>query len=145
MCHYCTQNLGKDCGTKEWSLDATISTKCRKHLACKIARRLVNLFLDIGFRSFSILSASDLAWAATSLQMAFVCVEKPGGGGAALSSSSDRNDTCNRLWKQIKTGIKELKQFVFQSSEQVRSWLGPVKDAGRPGGWDWKERHLRTI
>ena len=23
--------------------------------------------------------------------------------------------------------------------ERVRSWLGPVKDAGPPGGWDWKE------
>ena len=30
--------------------DATISNKCRKHLSCEIARRLVELFLDIGFR-----------------------------------------------------------------------------------------------
>ena len=35
---------------------------------------------------------------------------------------------------------RKLKQFVFQSSERVRSWLDPIKDAGRPGGWDWKER-----
>ena len=45
-----------------------------------------------------------------------------------------------RAIKQIKTWIEELKRFVFQSSEQVRSWLGPVKDEGRSGGWDWKER-----
>ena len=42
--------------------------------------------------------------------------------------------------KQIKTRIEELKQFVSQLSEQVRSWLGPVKDVVRPGGWDWKGR-----
>ena len=32
------------------AVDATISTKCRKHLSCEIARRLVDLFLDIGIR-----------------------------------------------------------------------------------------------
>ena len=32
------------------AVDATISTKCRKHLSCEIARRLVEFFLDIGIR-----------------------------------------------------------------------------------------------
>ena len=88
--------------------------------------------------SVSILSASDSAWAAPSLRMALVGVEMPGGGGAVLLIWSIRH--WQSTDKQIKTRIEELKQFVFQSSERVRSWLGPVKDAGRPGGWDWNER-----
>ena len=92
-------------------------------------------------------SASGSPWPAPSLRMALVGVVKLGCRGAASSSSSDRQDICNRLWKEISTRIKELQQCVFQSSEQVRSWLGPVKDAGRPGAWDWKERcsseHMR--
>ena len=45
--------------------------------------------------SVSILSASDSAWAALSLRIAFVGVEMPGSGGAASSSSSDRQDIGN--------------------------------------------------
>ena len=41
-------------------------------------------------------------------------VEKPGSGGAASSSLSDRQNISNRVWQKIKTRIEELKQSVFQ-------------------------------
>ena len=60
-----------------------------------------NCFSTSSSDSVSILSASDSAWAAPSLQMAFVCIEMPGCGGSASSSSSDRQDIGNRLTSQL--------------------------------------------
>ena len=50
MCHDCTQNISKECGTKQWSLSATIAYECRKIQSCKHARRLFEIFLDIGIK-----------------------------------------------------------------------------------------------
>ena len=140
MCHYCTQNISKQCVTKEWSLDATISTKCRKHLSCEIARRLVEFFLDIGIRFYIGSFGIRLAMAGPVIANVFRQHSEAGRrrGSILLLIWSTRHWQLTD--KQIKTWIEKLKQFVFQSSERVRSWLGPVKDAGRPGGWDWNER-----
>ena len=63
----------------------------------------LNCFSTSASDLVSILSASDSEWAAPSesLRMAFVGKEKPGSGGAASSSSSDRQDIGNRLTSQL--------------------------------------------
>ncbi len=59
--------------------------------------------------------------------------EKPDCRGPAsrASSSSSQQGIGNRVAQEIKTWIEEWKQFVFQSSGQVLSWLGLIMDAGR--------------
>ncbi len=93
-------------------------------VAALLARRLIEFFLSIGIRfgfgSFDIW----LGMAGPVIATDFLRRREAGlrrGSPASSSSSESRRGISNRGKQEIKTRIKELKQFVFQSSERVLS------------------------
>ena len=74
-------------------------------------------FLPVDLSNCFSTSASDSAWAAPALRSAFVGVVKAGGG-----ASEGQHRPRHLIDKTLQIDCDgKLKQFVFQSSEQVRS------------------------